>query len=303
MGHRPADPLEAMIIHDLFPDRPSSPDRAREILRRAHAVSPSPSLLRIEEQIRRGDGSSRQLASLIEGSPALAARVLRMANSAFYAPLEQVSSLGRAVTMLGETVIRQLVLTSLVLSRRSGMRSPQEALATARVMGDAVRAAAVCRTLAEMSRIGTPDEAFSAGLLHDLGHIYLLDDVSAPYAAYLLAGERPDGLAFEEELAGTNHQDVGAAFAFDWNLPEALGNAMRSHHGAPPMSLAALVHASDTIVRELNRNAPHTADEASAAVDEALAAIGLDRAAWADRVDKVRDEYGSLLTLFESMAA
>ena len=134
----------------LFPDPLSRTDRAREILRKAHAVSPSPSLLRIEEQTRRGDGSSRQLASLIEGSPALAARVLRMANSAFYAPLDQVSSLNRAVTMLGETVIRQLVLTSLVLSRRSGLRSPEEALATARVMGDAVRAAAICRALAEM---------------------------------------------------------------------------------------------------------------------------------------------------------
>jgi HD-like signal output (HDOD) protein len=119
-----ADPLEAMTMYEVFPDLNTRSDRAREILRKAHAVSPSPSLLRIEEQIRRGDGSSRQLASLIEGSPALAARVLRMANSAFYAPIDQVSSLSRAVTMLGETVIRQLVLTSLVLSRGAGKRSP-----------------------------------------------------------------------------------------------------------------------------------------------------------------------------------
>src|SRR5204863_4929435 len=124
-------------------------DRAREILRRAHAVSPSPSLLRVEDHIRRGDSSARQLGQLIEGSPALAARVLRMANSAFYAPIEPVSSLGRAVAMLGETVIRQLVLTSLVLSRRAASRSPREALAAARVMGDAVRTATVARALGD----------------------------------------------------------------------------------------------------------------------------------------------------------
>jgi len=287
----------------LFPDPLSRTDRAREILRKAHAVSPSPSLLRIEEQIRRGDGSSRQLASLIEGSPALAARVLRMANSAFYAPLEQVSSLSRAVTMLGETVIRQLVLTSLVLSRRSGLRSPEEALATARVMGDAVRAAAISRDLAVLTRISSPDEAFSTGLLHDLGHIYLLDDVSAPYAAYLLAGYADDGLVQEEELAGTTHQDVGAAFAFDWNLPDGIASAMREHHHATPMSLPALVHAADTIVRELNHSDPNAEDASAAAVDDALGAIGIERATWAARVDKVRGEYGSLLTLFESMAA
>jgi HD-like signal output (HDOD) protein len=307
-GRFVADPLGAMTMYQLFPepifpDPLSRADRAREILRKAHAVSPSPSLLRIEEQIRRGDGSSRQLASLIEGSPALAARVLRMANSAFYAPLEQVSSLGRAVTMLGETVIRQLVLTSLVLSRRSGLRSPEEALATARVMGDAVRAAAICRDLAGLTRISSPDEAFSTGLLHDLGHIYLLDDVSASYAAYLLAGYAGDSLVREEELAGTTHQDVGAAFAFDWNLPDGIASAMREHHNAPPMSLPALVHAADTIVRELNHSDPNAVDASAAAVDVALGAIGVERATWAARVDKVRDEYGSLLTLFESMAA
>jgi HD-like signal output (HDOD) protein len=287
----------------LYPDPMSRTDRAREILRKAHAVSPSPSLLRIEEQIRRGDGSSRQLASLIEGSPALAARVLRMANSAFYAPLDQVSSLSRAVTMLGETVIRQLVLTSLVLSRRSGLRSPEEALATARVTGDAVRAAAICRSLAEMTRISSPDEAFATGLLHDLGHIYLLDDVGASYVAYLLSGYTEDALAHEEELAGTTHEDVGAAFAFDWNLPDGIASAMREHHSASPMSLPALVHAADTIVRELNHNDADGPDACAAAVDEALAAIGVARPAWAARVDKVRDEYGLLLTLFESMAA
>jgi HD-like signal output (HDOD) protein len=298
-----ADPLEAMTMYEVFPDLSTRSDRAREILRKAHAVSPSPSLLRIEEQIRRGDGSSRQLASLIEGSPALAARVLRMANSAFYAPIDQVSSLSRAVTMLGETVIRQLVLTSLVLSRGAGKRSPQEALATARVMADAVRAASICRSLAELTGISSPDEAFSAGLLHDLGHIYLLDDVSAPYAAYLLAGENGDSLDREEELAGTTHEDVGAAFAFDWNLPDSIGSAMREHHRPAPMSLSALVRAADTIVRELNPSDPYGAEASAAAVDEALGSIGTGRAAWAIRLDKVRDEYGSLLTLFESMAA
>ena len=246
---------------------------------------------------------SRQLASLIEGSPALAARVLRMANSAFYSPLEPVSSLSRAVTMLGETVIRQLVLTSLVLSRRAGQRTPQEALASARVMGDAVRAAAVCRSLAGLTRLCSPDEAFSAGLLHDLGHIYLLDDVRAQYASYLLLGDTSDGLAYEEELAGTNHEDVGAAFAFDWNLPDGIASAMRSHHDPVPMSLSALVRASDAIVHELVPNHPDGAEAAALAVDTALGAIGVERTLWAPRLEKVRDEYGSLLTLFESMAA
>jgi hypothetical protein len=66
-------------------------DRARQIVQHAHAISPSASLLRLEQQLRQGGSNARQLAKLIDGSPALAARVLRMANSAFYAPAEPVS--------------------------------------------------------------------------------------------------------------------------------------------------------------------------------------------------------------------
>src|SRR5271157_4634994 len=110
-------------------------DRARQIVQDAHAISPSASLLRLEQQLRQGDSNARQLAKLIDGSPALAARVLRMANSAFYAPAEPVTTLSRAVALLGDTVLRQLVLTSLIVSRRAGNRSPREALAAARLTG------------------------------------------------------------------------------------------------------------------------------------------------------------------------
>jgi hypothetical protein len=246
-----ADPLEAMTMYEVFPDLHTRSDRAREILRKAHAVSPSPSLLRIEEQIRRGDGSSRQLASLIEGSPALAAHVLRTANSAFDAPIDQVSSLSRALAMLGDTGIRQVVLTSLVLSHRSGQRSPKEALASARLMGDAVLAAAICRSLAALTGICSSDEAFSAGLR-------------------------------------------------DYNLPDGVGGASRERH---TMSLSALVHASALIASELRSDHPDSDEATALAIDAALAAIGVKQVVWASRLEEVRDEYGSLLTLFRSMAA
>jgi HD-like signal output (HDOD) protein len=111
-------------------------DRARQIVQHAHAISPSASLLRLEQQLRQGDSNARQLAKLIDGSPALAARVLRMANSAFYAPTEPVTTLSRAVALLGDTVLRQLVLTSLIVSRRAGNRSPREAVSRAILQGE-----------------------------------------------------------------------------------------------------------------------------------------------------------------------
>src|ERR1035437_10392223 len=226
-------------------------DRARQIVQHADAISPSASLLPFEQHLRQGDSNARQLAKLIDGSPALATRVLRMANSAFYAPAEPVTTLSRTVALLGDTVLRQLVLTSLIVSRRAGNRSPREALAAARLTGNAVRAAVVGKTLAQLSRSADPDPAFAAGLLHALGHVYLLDDVGEPYASYLLDPHVHDGrntagqLDMEIELSGTTHQDVGAVFAYEWNLPPVIPRVLWDHHVPSPGSLGALIAPAD----------------------------------------------------------
>jgi HD-like signal output (HDOD) protein len=290
------------MIRVVISEVPQTLDRAREVLRRAHAVTPSRSLLRLEDTLRRGDATTRQLAQLIEGSPALAARVLRMANSSFYAPLEPVAGLGRAVPMLGHTVLRQLVLATLVLSRQESGRSTRQGVAAARLTGNAVRSAVVSRALAASTRIGPPDDAFAAGLLHDLGHIYLLDDTGDPYAAYLVDESPTDPLEREIALTGTTHQLVGVAFAYDWNLPPALASVLSEHHGAEPRTLSAVVAASDLLVAEVHQPSADGPAAAEAASDAALGAIGMTRDAWAVIEPDVRSDYAELLTVFERFA-
>jgi len=284
-------------------------DRARQIVQHAHAISPSASLLRLEQQLRQGDSNARQLAKLIDGSPALAARVLRMANSAFYAPAEPVTTLSRAVALLGDTVLRQLVLTSLIVSRRAGNRSPREALAAARLTGDAVRSAVVGKTLAQMSRSVDPDTAFAAGLLHDLGHVYLLDDVGERYAGYLLdphAHDAPNGagqLEREIDLAGTTHQDVGAVFAYEWNLPPVIARVLWDHHGPTPGSLGALVACADVLVHELGYATVVDASDRQIEGDGALSDLNITRERWEEKTASVRDSFAELLSIFDVQAA
>lgn len=282
----------------------SSVEVARELVQRIHTVNPSPSLLRLEGELRQGDASARRLSQLIEGSPALAARVLRVANSAFYAPPTSVVSLNRAVVLLGNALLRQLVLTSLIASRQALGRSPRQALAVARLMGDAVRSAVVCRSLADAKRTVPPDDAFSAGLLHDLGHIYLIDGMGDPYAAHFIQSlGQCDGMERELELTGTTHQDVGAIFAAEWNLPPVIQETMRNHHAPRPGSLAAIIRASDWLVVQLNNTAGVDSTTVSMKVDESLGRIGLDGAGWAARVQAARSSYGELLSLFDTLAA
>jgi HD-like signal output (HDOD) protein len=275
-------------------------DRAREIVRAAHTLGPSPSLLRIEEQLRSGDANARQLARLIEGSPALAARVLRMANSAFYAPLEPVVSLNRAVAMLGDTVLRQLVLTSLVMARGAGRRNARQALAAARLTADAVRSAVVARSLAMATKAVVADEAFAAGLLHDLGHVYLLDAVGDAYAEYLLAAGTTIGdMEREMELAATSHQEVGAVFAYEWNLPSAVAAVLWEHHAPAARTLIGIVAGSDVLIADFASHRPEAADESRADADAALVAVGLTREAWEAMLPKVRADISELMTVFE----
>jgi HD-like signal output (HDOD) protein len=284
-------------------------DRARQIVQHAHAISPSASLLRLEQQLRQGDSNARQLAKLIDGSPALAARVLRMANSAFYAPAEPVTTLSRAVALLGDTVLRQLVLTSLIVSRRAGTRSSREALAAARLTGDAVRSALVAKMLAQMSRSTDPDTAFATGLLHDLGHVYLLDDVGERYASYLLDPHSHDArdaagqFEMEIELSGTTHQDVGAVFSYEWNLPPVIARVLWDHHNPSPGSLAALISTADVLVRELSY--PTMVDSADRELegDTALLALGVTRERWEERTPAIRDQFEELLSIFDVRAA
>jgi HD-like signal output (HDOD) protein len=141
-------------------------------------------------------------------------------------------------------------------------------------------------------------------LLHDLGHVYLLDEIGEPYAAYLLEPVDPErGLERERQLTQTDHEDVGAIFAYDWNLPPAVARVLHEHHESEPNSLPAIVNASDWLVRELNNPSAADQDGASEGVDRALAAIGVDRARWAAAAGGVRDEYAELLTLFDAVAA
>jgi putative nucleotidyltransferase with HDIG domain len=178
-------------------------------------------------------------------------------------------------------------------------------MAAARVMGDAVRTATVARALAEMSKIAPRDDAFVAALLHDLGHVYLLDEVGDAYATYLLGTADDEGLFREIAMAGTTHQELGAAFAYDWGLPEAVATVLEEHHSPEPRSLGALVHAADTLIQQASHiPADEEAAEAQArAVDIALEWVGIEREAWELRVTKVREEYASLLTLFDTIAA
>jgi HD-like signal output (HDOD) protein len=167
----------------------------------------------------------------------------------------------------------------------------------------------VGKTLAQMSRSADPDTAFAAGLLHDLGHVYLLDDVGERYASYLLDPHAHDArnaagqLEMEIELAGTTHQDVGAVFAYEWNLPPVIARVLWDHHVPSPGSLGALIAGADVLVRELSYPTVVDAADQQLEGDTVLVALNITRERWDERTSSVRESFSELLSIFDVQPA
>ena len=203
-----------------------------------HLPGRQPVLLRLAQVVDDPDSSTRDLADLCAADPAFAARVLRLANSAFYGQRGTVTALGPAVNVLGRTTLRT---TALVMAL--GLGGEHGALPD----GFAGRAG----LLAAGAQLVAPEvgasrgDALCAGLLCDLGSALLHRAAPAAYGA-LLRGA-PGDLLVEAERAwcGTSHAELGAQVLRVSGVPEPLCRAIAQHHDplpdAGPLAVAVRV--------------------------------------------------------------
>ena len=217
------------------------------------------------------------LARRIAQDQAIAARVLRVANSPFYGLQKRVGSVHDAVVVLGFYAVRSLVLAAAVVTGLPGGQCTgfEPDRFWRHVMGTAVAAQALAR------RLGRDAEAiFVAGLLHDIGRLAMVAIYPELFSrAVAVARERDCSLQeVELEIFGFDHAAVGAALARRWNFPEETIDALACHHqpahGAPG-GLAALIHYADAISKSLDFE--EAEDTLMPILDaESVDALGLD---------------------------
>ena len=177
-----------------------------------------------------GSATANSVAHAILTDPGLSARVLRLANSAYYGLSREVERVNDAVTVLGFRTVRSLVLVAgtypLLKRGLGGYRLDGEELW---FFSGAVAVAA--SLVAQQTRAADPDTAYGCGLLHDIGRIALdesLGERLEGVMAKVAAGE--DFPTAEREELGFDHAEVGARMARGWNLPKCYVAAMRWHH-------------------------------------------------------------------------
>lgn len=201
------------------PANGSAPRGARsraELRRLTEALNQLPSIPilahRVGELVHDPTQDAQSVAEVMKGDPALTAKVLKLVNSPYYAIPGGVTDVARAISFLGFSAIQQLVLTVSVfdtLDVRSGRGK--------RLFRHSLAAAAASEALAQLLGHAAPHECFTAGLLHDLGQL-----------AILQLDHDEDQEAFEAPQA--THEFVGDRLASKWRFPGSLRAAIGAHH-------------------------------------------------------------------------
>lgn len=204
------------------------------------------------------------IGRIVERDPAVSARVLQLVNSSYFAPAQPIVSVRQAVTHLGSTPLRGLVLSAHVFS--SVKMPPVDTFSVESLQSSSLRVACAARRL--LSDPSRADEVFSAAIVHDLGSLVLALAVPERYGA-LLAARRESGQPLhivEREALGVSHAEVGAYLLGLWGLPLSIVEAVAFHHepsriGEGPLDVLASLHAADLLVDADGSAAPEGIDQ------------------------------------------
>ena len=201
--------------------------------------------------------SARQIAQLVSTDQALTAKVLKVANSSFYGFAREIATVQLAIVVLGIEMVKNVALSVEVLKRFSKGQE-HELFDRQRFWEHSIGAGVAARMLArKFYDRRKADEAFVAGVLHDIGKLILIEYFYDEFVeALTLAKEKEMALVdAEEEVLGVSHADVGGWLAEKWNLPPHLVHAIVYHHRPfdletdEPTDLVMLTHMGNALIR------------------------------------------------------
>jgi HD-like signal output (HDOD) protein len=192
---------------------------------------------------------------LIASDLGMSAKVLQLVNSSFFGLPVRVGDVSQAVALLGLDVVRPLTLSTGVFRQYEGR--DLGGLSLSRLMNHSLNVAVTAKGIATRSKLDrdAADEAFLAGLLHDVGRLILAQADPIRYAR-VVAIERRDPIAVteaEQREFGASHGELGGYLLGLWGMPRPIVEAVALHHSpgvALPsgMSPLASVHAAEAIV-------------------------------------------------------
>ena len=259
----------------------------------------APSVVRLLSLLNQPDVDNEKVLAVVRSDAVLSAKLLALANSAYFAPPSPVESLEEALFYLGYEQVHRLALAvglSGVMNRKAAGYAMDE--------GEFWQHSLLTATAGELiagsfSRVDAPT-GYTAGLLHDIGKLVLnqfLDPASQAAVARAIEERGQAGLIAEQNILKTNHAEVGAALLKKWSLPSHIVHAVEFHHEPSRTSdkFAAAIGLAD--------GAAHLAASGKSGLNAAeeqdlLERVGMNRAKYED----ILGEVSAALTEIETIA-
>lgn len=262
--------------------------------RLSHLPTLPPVALRLGRLLGDGLADARRIAEVMGQDQSLTTRVLALVNSAYYSVPGGVSTLPRAVAYLGANTIYQVVLTLSVFSALRPARNGTFDLAE--LWTHALGVANASQAIARRSGAMDPGDAFTAGLLHDVGKVALAAACPETFDA-VVAKAFDEGVTFieaEQRLDVAPHPKIGVMLAERWRLPAVVVAGIEAHHNPTvarenEAAAASVVALADQICRW--RGVGNGGDPVVPLPDEPFArAFGLDSEALAAIAGKTEEQ-------------
>jgi putative nucleotidyltransferase with HDIG domain len=215
--------------------------------------------LKIIQLVEDPSSTAQDLNNVIAKDPALCTRILKVVNSAFYGLPGQIGSINRAIVLLGLNAVKNIAIAaSLAKLFKGGQLTPN--FSARDLWEHATAVATATRMIAAKMKLGLTDEAFLAGLIHDVGVmvemqydrnklVEVLDKVDAGFEGGMLGAEA--------SVFNANHQDFGAALCEKWKFPRSFAQVCGYHHRPLDLpedqrALTVMVAVADRLAAQLD---------------------------------------------------
>jgi HD-like signal output (HDOD) protein len=214
--------------------------------------------LQIIKTVEDPRSTAAQLHKIVAHDPALVTRILKVVNSAFYGLPGQIGSIERAIVMLGLNAVKNIAVAASLGQLFRGVKLC-DGFTAKDLWTHCVGVGVSAREIAKLMKLPLAEEAFLAGMIHDIG--ILVELQTAPEQLSRVCQNAREGhgdfCALERAMTGMDHQMLGQKLAELWKFPLSCQLVAGHHHH--PMSLAgndrllvAIVHVADTICCQSN---------------------------------------------------
>ncbi len=223
-------------------------DHFKKALREVKNLPTLPGIvIKLSKMAEDPETTTEQMGKVISKDHILAAKLLKLVNSAFYGFPQRISSLSSAIILLGFNVIKSLIISASIFEV---MENEDMEL-----WGHSLGCAVICSILAKRLGLSEPEEISTAGLIHDIGKVAIKMELPKENSMIdrLVMERQISRYEAEQEILGLDHSEVGGWLARSWNLPNKLIEPVSCHHDprlAKEEQLASsIVHFSDIMIR------------------------------------------------------